>query len=393
MRDYSPTASSLQSRLMRELPSRRDFTKGAVAVLASVTASRSLLAAETHPSITTISQQPQYYHGWPTVTRTKAGELIAVWSGRREGHICPFGTVEMMVSRDEGVSWTYPRTVHDGLIDDRDAGVLETAQGTLLVTSFSSLAYVEYFDQKRTPELGRDWDAIHARLPDDAARSAELGCWAFRSTDQGRSFSSRIDTIVNSPHGPCQLADGRLLYLGKRLWEPTKDVGAAESLDDGVTWSWLAPVPARPGDAADAYHELHAVECPSGKILGTIRNHNTNQSGETLLTHSLDGGKSWSVPRSIGVWGLPAHLLRLRDGRLLMTYGYRRKPYGNQARLSADEGETWSEPITISSDGDNSDLGYPSTVELGDGSFLSIWYERLQGEEKARLRQGRWKSI
>ena len=34
----------------------------------------------------------------------------------------------------------------------------------------------------------------------------------------------------------------------------------------------------------------------------------------------------------MGVWGLPSHLLRLRDGRLLMTYGYRRAPFGNQAR-------------------------------------------------------------
>jgi sialidase-1 len=390
MMDYPSQPDSLQAGSMREFPSRRDFTRTALATLAFTTSPKNLLGEASNDSITTISQQPQYYHGWPTVTRTKAGELIAVWSGRREGHVCPFGTVEMMMSRDEGRSWTYPRTIHDGLIDDRDAGVLETSQGTILVTSFSSLAYLGYLDQKRTPELIRAWDATHARLPDDAARTAELGCWAFRSSDQGRTFPSRIDTIVNSPHGPCQLSDGRLLYLGKRLWEPTKSVGAAESHDDGVTWSWLSPVPARPGDDPAAYHELHAVECASGKILGTIRNHNDKEKGETLLTHSLDGGKSWSIPQAIGVWGLPAHLLRLRDGRVLMSYGYRRKPYGNQARLSSDEGETWSEPITISSDGDNSDLGYPSTVELADGSFLSIWYERMRGEEKARLRQARW---
>jgi len=378
---------------MRAYPSRRDFTKTALATISTLASTRGLHGLEptANPSISTISQQPHYYHGWPTITRTQAGELIAVWSGRREAHICPFGSVEMMVSRDEGASWTYPRTVWDGLIDDRDAGVLETASGAILVTSFSSLAYVDDFDQKRAPDAVRAWNSAHARLPDDASREAELGCWAFRSTDQGRTFSTRIDTVVNSPHGPCQLSDGRLLYLGKRLWEKTKDVGAAESTDDGVSWSWIAPVPSRPGDDSAAYHELHAVECASGKILGTVRNHNANQSGETLLTHSLDGGRSWSVPRSIGVWGLPAHLLRLRDGRLLMSYGYRRKPYGNQARLSSDEGESWSEPISISADGSGSDLGYPSTVELSDGSLLSIWYERVEGEEKARLRQARWK--
>jgi hypothetical protein len=73
-----------------------------------------------------------------------------------------------------------------------------------------------------------------------------------------------------------------------------------------------------------------------------------------------------------------------------MTYGYRRAPFGNQARLSADQGRTWSEPLTISSDGAGGDLGYPSTVELTDGSLLTIWYEQMKGSPKAVLRQARW---
>jgi hypothetical protein len=44
--------------------------------------------------------------------------------------------------------------------------------------------------------------------------------------------------------------------------------------------------------------------------------------GETLQSESSDGGKTWTMPRSIGVWGFPSHLLKLKDGRLLMTYGY-----------------------------------------------------------------------
>jgi len=37
-----------------------------------------------------ISRQTQDYHGWPTVTRRRNGDLWLVWSGGREGHICPF---------------------------------------------------------------------------------------------------------------------------------------------------------------------------------------------------------------------------------------------------------------------------------------------------------------
>lgn len=124
-----------------------------------------------------------------------------------------------------------------------------------------------------------------------------------------------------------------------------------------------------------------------------IRNHNTIDSRETLQSESGDGGRTWSVPRAIGVWGLPSHLLRLRDGRLLMTYGYRRAPMGNQARLSLDEGRTWSEPMVISADAASVDVGYPSTVELADGTLLTVWYEALRDNPLAVLRQARWRIV
>jgi len=110
-----------------------------------------------------------------------------------------------------------------------------------------------------------------------------------------------------------------------------------------------------------------------------------------LQTESADGGSTWSVPHSIGVWGLPSHLLRLRNGRLLMSYGHRRPPFGNQARISADHGRTWSEAMIISGDGAGGDLGYPSTVELADGSLLTVWYEKLKESPHAALRQARWR--
>ncbi len=74
-----------------------------------------------------------------------------------------------------------------------------------------------------------------------------------------------------------------------------------------------------------------------------------------------------------------------------MTYGHRREPLGNQARRSEDGGRTWSEPIIISGDGASGDLGYPSTVELDDGNFLTVWYELMKGSPRAVLRQARWK--
>jgi Neuraminidase (sialidase) len=120
-----------------------------------------------------------------------------------------------------------------------------------------------------------------------------------------------------------------------------------------------------------------------------IRNHNKANDRETLQSESSDGGKSWSVPRAIGVWGLPSHLLKLKDGRLLMSYSYRRPPRGNHARLSEDHGRTWSEPIVLSDDG-TGDLGYPSTVELPGGQLLTLWYEAKGPGTVSVLRMARW---
>jgi hypothetical protein len=181
-----------------------------------------------------------------------------------------------------------------------------------------------------------------------------------------------------------------LLYAGKDLWRDGR-VGLCESTDDGATWRWLTEIPPRPGDSPEHYHELHAVETADGRIIVQIRNHNRQHERETLQCESSDGGRTWSTPAAIGVWGLPSHLLRLSDDRLLMSYGYRRKPFGNQGRVSSDHGRTWSEALTISDDGNGGDLGYPSTVELVDGSLLTVWYELLAGSQRAVLRQARWR--
>lgn len=342
-----------------------------------------------------ISQQPEFYHGWPTLAKQKSGRLMLVWSGRREGHVCPFGTVEWMTSSDNGKTWTWPRTLLDSAIDDRDAGVLETAKGSILVTTFSSLAYESYIDKAEangswSEEKMKRWLAEGHRIPEDQ-RKQQLGTWILRSTDNGLAWSAKIDSLVNSPHGPIQLADGRIIYTGKQLWLENPRIGVSVSHDDGQTWEWLAEIPARDGDNPGDYHELHVVEANDGTLIAHIRNHNKANSRETLQTESVDGGKSWTKPHAIGVWGLPSHLLKLDDGRLLMTYGHRRKPLGNLARVSSDNGKSWSAAMTLSDDATSGDLGYPSTVQLEDGSLLTVWYESIQSQPLAVLRQTHWK--
>ncbi len=391
--------------------SRRTFLKGAVATLV---ASRGTVLGGPSPATMgrvietrVITWNPAYCEGWPTVIRRRDGQLCLVYSGGRDGHICPFGRLELMVSHDEGMTWSWPRVILDTDIDDRDGGILETPSGALLVCTFSHTQYEGILkaveagrkvpfraeDQVRgellVPERLPQWRAARDRVP-ETEKKRQSGEWMIRSTDGGASWSPHYRCLVSSPHGPTVLKDGRLLFVGKELRANPQRVGACESTDDGVTWRWIGDIPSMEGHNHAGYHELHAVETDDGRVIAHIRNHNAKDKYEVLQTESVDGGRTWSVPSTIGVWGFPSHLLKLRDGRLVMSYSHRRVPYGNHARVSADHGRSWSAPVLLSPDSDTADLGYPSTVELSGGRFLTIWYEALNGSFKTVLRQAIW---
>ncbi|MDO5582032.1 MAG: sialidase family protein [Planctomycetia bacterium] len=347
-----------------------------------------------------VSNQPDIYYGWPTIARRKDGELLVSCSGGREQHVCPFGRVDLFRSQDQGKTWTWPQTLYDGPIDDRDSGLLVTSKGTILATTFTSIAYWEYGMNKeaerRAQGKGRwddakfeRWMSVHRRISDDQ-RKKELGSWMIRSEDGGINWSARFRVPVNSPHGPIQGFDGRLIYFGIGLTDKQSPLGAAESLDDGKSWTVFSSIPTQQ-DFEGKYpflNELHGIELEKGKFLVHIRNNNT---GETVQTESSDNGKSWTKIHSIGVWGLPSHLMRLHDGRLLMSYGYRRDPYRNMIRISEDQGKSWSEAIFLSEGGPARDLGYPSTVQLDDRSLITVWYETRPEDKNASIRLAHWK--
>lgn len=331
------------------------------------------------------------FSGWPTLTRRSNGELLVVYSGGREAHVCPFGRVELIRSRDEGRTWSHPQIILDTPIDDRDAGIVETPRGTLLVTTFTSLVYEKQLQAATNwdpARLERWQSAERATTPEQ--RKSLLGAWMLRSTDGGLTWSTPYRVPVTSPHGVIATKDGRLLYAGKAYPDASGEIGVCESTDDGITWHWLAKIPSRGTDLPRDYHELHAAEASNGTLIAHIRNHNQPNAQETLQSESVDGGKSWTIPHTIGVWGLPSHLLRLKDARLLMSYGYRRAPRGNQIRLSEDNARTWSAPCILSDDG-TGDLGYPSTVELDNGQLLTLWYEVTKPATPAILRTARYR--
>ncbi len=109
-------------------------------------------------------------------------------------------------------------------------------------------------------------------------------------------------------------------------------------------------------------------------------------------TESTDGGKTWTTTHKTPIYGYPPHLLQLKNGWLLVAYGVRREPFGEHACLSKDGGKTWDveHEITLRT-APNSDLGYPSSVQLEDGSILTVYYQIDQAGEKTSLLSTHWK--
>ena len=359
------------------------------------------LTAE-HGTICRIPGERFGYFGWPTVARLDNGTLAVASSGLRAEHVCPFGKTVLNVSTDDGRTWSPPRVIQDSMIDDRDAGIVNLGDGKLLVTWFRSDTRI-YADAGWLPEKERKtWADIFATWTDEKV-NALLGSWLMLSEDAGETWSDPLRAPVSTPHGPIRLQDGNLLYLGKRYrtWDDMREsaITAAASRDGGRTWELLGAVPVHPHTHAANYHEPHVVELPSGRLVGMIRieNHSGKELTDPAIPHfslmqteSDDGGKTWTTARPLGFHGSPPHLLRHSSGVLGLTYGYRQEPFGQRVAFSHDDGATWDHDWILRDDGPDGDLGYPSTVELADGSLYTVCYQKAAAGEKCSLLYSRW---
>ena len=91
---------------------------------------------------------------------------------------------------------------------------------------------------------------------------------------------------------------------------------------------------------------------------------------------SEDNGKSFKFASIIntGNSSTPPSVTKLPNGRLVVTYGYRTSPFGIRARISDDEGKSWSNEIILRSDGGNFDLGYTRDALREDGKLVTAYY-------------------
>ncbi len=221
-----------------------------------------------------------------------------------------------------------------------------------------------------------------------------LSAWVCRSADAGRTWT-QIKTFPAPdsgwthyiPFGDIkQGADGALHVscYGGEFVDPTQSTKTKgyrswhfRSDDDGRTWMRVSVIHPT-GNETTLLH------------LGGTRWMAAARETAMDLFLSEDDGVTWSKPNRVTEKNeINGHLLRLQDGRILLAYGNRIRTgdqLGVLAKITADEGQTWTAPIRIARTS-TWDCGYPSTIQRPDGALVTAWYAGAS-EYHARYHMG-----
>lgn len=364
----------------------------------------------THGIVNRVTHSAFAYQAWGSVARDENGTLYVVASGFRVSHICPFGKTVMYISKNEGETWSPPIVINDTYLDDRDAGILYLGNGRMIVSWFTHSTheytnrYAEFIEQNaeaivRDATMGMLNGYEH--LPESEKKA---GSYMRVSEDYGMTWSDIISIPVTAPHGPSLCKDGSLIYLGIETYEEdwthfreltggNENASLYRSVDGGYTWELESKIQAPNWFDDEMYlDEPHVLELPNGDILGAFRIEGAHPF-TVALTVSKDGGKTWGEVYPTGVSGSPPHLMMHSSGALICSYGRREFPCGERAIVSYDLGRTWSDEYVLHNPKDEShgDLGYPATIELSDGSLMTVYYQLYEDDKKCSMLYTKWR--
>lgn len=153
----------------------------------------------------------------------------------------------------------------------------------------------------------------------------------------------------------------------------TTSVHLMVSADEGNSWEYRCPIAV---DDKVGFNETYLYETAKGDLVAFLRTADGTGKVPGAVARSRDRGKSFEPFQNTGFHGLPHCAARLKDGRVLLAYGYRKEPYGIRARVLDPEcTDTGSAPeIILRDDGASPDLGYPWIMVFPNGRVLVVYY-------------------
>lgn len=363
---------------------------------------RARLTGEPTDIITGNDKEHRYF-AWPSIAEAKDGSIVAGASGYRKRHVDPYGKAVIAVSRDGGQTYSAPRAVIDTCLDDRDVGLTAFGKSGLIVTTFNnSVAFQRKEAMNLSDEAEKAETLLHLDGISEADEARDLGSLFRISRDNGKTFGRIYKSPITSPHGPRELPDGRIIWCGSPFYanqdhDVSRGIECYELDPDSWNMTFLGKISAitdRDGDALLSC-EPDVIGLPDGTLVCHIRVQGRKADFSQLTLYqsvSCDSGHTWSNPKQIlpDMGGAPAHLMLHSSGLLISVYGYRCEPFEIRAILSSDGGESWSEPVTLSTGNIYPDMGYPMSVEVSDGVILTVYYCHPAPGEPAIIRQVRW---
>ena len=302
---------------------------------------------------------------WPNLTLLPDGTIAAVVFNQ-PSHGQQEGDIDCWASRD-GLKWerrsTITRHERNTIRMNHAAGVARNGNFVVLCSGWTN---------EKQPERPK-------QLP---FRDAVLRPWVLRSKDGGRTWEKR-DTFPAAEAGWTEYIPFGDIWVGKdgalhtscyqgQYTDPTKTFKPKgwrswhfRSDDDGWTWKPVSIIGAR-------HNETNLFPLGGKSWLAAAR------FDRMELIRSDDNGVSWGDPQPVTQRNeINGHLIRLEDDRLLLSYGVRvRGQRGVCAKLSSDDGQTWSEPVRLAYTVGNADCGYPSSVQLPNGKIVTAWYSK-----------------
>ena len=353
----------------------------------------------------TIYHEADMYALSPNVVRTPSGSLLVFFQRATHlgypNHSHPLFNLQACRSEDDGRTWSDAFLVAvdpSGGITDRGAHTLP--DGSI----FLNISCTELVPAEGSGVHGKEW-VVHGGKPfwiksrDDGHTWSKLkrfpplpdAVWGHPATHSGVSRS-----------GLLAMPDGRLLLPSKAIDPSTREFRyfgmMRVSHDMGETWEYGGRIAE---DPVAHFSEPAIHRTPSGKILVLFRCHpgalgpkiardqgfddervNDRHFVDRVLAlvTSDDDGKTWTPWRPTRIHGNPAHMLGLRDGRILLTVGTRWVGHcGCVARvLDAEATDLETAPeIVVSDDAISPDCGYPWSVELNDGRVLVVYWQHF----------------
>lgn len=308
-------------------------------------------------------------------------------------HHDPDSSIEMVESVDNGMTWLREslRTVYKSSYGVNDPSITVLKDGSVLIR-FVAL------DIRRTGELQAPPSKLFSHRTEHGLVTSVVGNLVMISRDNGQSWSEigvadcqqlgpscSRDPIVEMPDGSWLMP----VYTGA---PQRSDISwVIRSFDEGK--SWCEPIRIMSDESGRFsqlqgvnYNETSLLPLGGGEILAMVRAdasfHTESEFmpvggvGSLCTARSYDSGLSWTPPSGTGIWGQPGSIMRLQDGRILCTYGYRRKPFGVRCCVSQDGGKTWDSDreIILRDDCPTWDCGYPFTIQLETGTLFTVYY-------------------